>query len=294
MSSSDYNLPRDQYLSFDGLSIREKIRARLTETGLFTDGSFEGSNISALNVVISMAFSLLIFNLNKTAQESQLSESTIFENVNRIFKMIDYSPKGSQSANLSFNLTAQNIPAGTYLLPKYSYIQAGGIKYSLTEDFGFQKTTANDLEVIDLSSDNSLLYQGYYNEFPTYIAEGIDNELIYLTTNDTQIIDNSHIDVYVKSSTGKWEKWNKTQSLYLSKGNDKVYEIGFNEKKRYEIKFGNNINGKKLNSDDSVAIYYLVSDGTKGEVGANVLDDKKMVLYSSVRFNQILSDLNTF
>lgn len=294
MSSSDYNLPRDQYLSFDGLSIREKIRARLAETGLFTDGAFEGSNISALNDVIAMSFSLLLFSLNKTANEGQLTEATIYDNVNRIVKLLGYAPKGSQSANLNFSLTTQNIPSGTYNIPRYSAITTGGIKYSLTEDFGFYKTTTNDLEIIDLSSDNSLLYQGSYNEFPTYIAEGIDNELIYLTTTDTQIIDNFHIDVYVKSLSGKWEKWNKTQSLYLSQGNDKVYEIRFNEKRRYEIKFGNNINGKKLNQNDSVAIYYLVSDGKKGEVGANVLDDKKMQLYSTVRFNQILDDISSF
>lgn len=292
--TTDYTIPRDQYLAFDGLSLKQKIRDRLTQTGVFTDGVFEGSNLSAINDIISMAFSLLLYNLNKTANESQLNESTIFENVNRIVKLLDYKVKGHQTANLLFSLAAQNIDAGTYNLPRYSSISVGGIKYSLAEDFGFVKTTDDTLETIDLSSDTSLLYQGTWNEFPTYTAEGIDNELLYLTTNDSYLIDNQHIDVYVKSPNKKWEKWNKTQSLYLSNGTDKNYEVRFNEKKRYEIKFGNNINGKRLSQGDQVAIYYLVSDGSKGEVGANVLDGKKMQLYSAVRYSQIQNDLEIY
>lgn len=292
--TSDFPISKSQYLSFDGLSIKEKIRERLTQTGVFTDGTFEGSNISALNDVIAMVFSLLLYQLNKTAAESQLNESTIYENVNRIVKLLNYSPVGSQTANINFSLAAQNINSGTYLIPRYSYVSVGGLKYSLMDDFGFQKTVDTTLETIDLSSDNNLLYQGSVSEFPTYTAQGIDNELLYLTTNDTTIVDHQHIDVYVKSVGGKWEKWNKTQSLYLSQGNDKTYEVRFNEKKRYEIKFGNNINGRRLSKDDQVAIYYLASDGTKGEVGANVLDGKKMQLYTAIRYSQITNDLEIY
>lgn len=294
MISLNTPIPNTNYLAFDGLSIREKIRERLLQTSVFTDGSFEGSNLSALNDVISMAFSLLLYNLNRTSNEGLFTETTIYDNVNRIVKLLGYNPTGHQTANINFSLAAKDINTGTYLIPRYSYVSVGGLKYSLMDDFGFQKTVDTTIETIDLSSDNNLLYQGSVSEFPTYVAQGIDNELLYLTTNDTTIVDHQHIDVYVKSVNGKWEKWNKTQSLYLSQGNDKTYEVRFNEKKRYEIKFGNNINGKKLSVDDQVAIYYLASDGTKGEVGANVLDGKKMQLYTSVRYSQIANDLSSF
>ena len=294
MISLNTPIPNTNYLAFDGLSIREKIRERLLQTSVFTDGSFEGSNLSALNDVISMAFSLLLYNLNRTSNEGLFTETTIYDNVNRIVKLLGYNPTGHQTANLNFSLAAQNINSGTYLIPRYSYVSVGGLKYSLMDDFGFQKTIDTTLETIDLSSDNNLLYQGSVQEFPTYTAQGIDNELLYLTTNDTTIVDHQHIDVYVKSVGRKWEKWNKTQSLYLSQGNDKTYEVRFNEKKRYEIKFGNNINGRRLSKDDQVAIYYLASDGPKGEVGANVLDGKKMQLYTAVRYSQITNDLEIY
>ncbi len=289
--SNDFSLPRDSYLSFDGLSIKEQIRKRLNETGVFTDAAFEGSNISAINDVIAMVFSLLLYNLNQTSNQGLFSEASIYENISRIVKLIDYKPLGHQTASLNFTMVAQNINAGTYVIPRYSNINVGGFKYCLSSDFGFQKTVNTTAEVIDLSSDNTLLYQGTYQEFPTYVAQGIANELLYLTINDRTVVDHQTLDVYVKPVGGKWEKWNKTQSLYLSNPTAKSYEVRFNEKQRYEIKFGNNINGRQLSSGDQVAVYYLASDGKNGEVGASVLNGKSMQLFTSPRFNQILADL---
>ncbi len=88
----------------------------------------------------------------------------------------------------------------------------------------------------------------------------------------------------------KWKKFEKTQSLYLNNATDNVYELRFNENKRYEVKFGNDVNGTKLKSGDLVAIYYLKTDGTTGEVGTNVLEGKTPVAFNSVRYNQISND----
>lgn len=294
VTQSDFPISRDQYLSFDGLTIKEKIRQRLNQTGVFSDQNFEGSNLSAFNDVFGMVFSLLFYTLNKSSNEGQFTEATIYENMNRVVKFLDYKPVGHQTANVNFALSAQNIPAAIYNIPRYSYLVVGGVKYSFANDFGFVKTTDTSLESIDLSSDTSLLYQGGYQEFPIYTAQGNDNELLYITVNDTTLIDNFHIDVYVKSVNGKWERWNKAQSLYLSNGTDKAYELRYNENKRYELKFGNDINGKRLSAGDQVAVYYLASDGASGEVGANVLAGKTLQLFNTVQFNQIISDLEIY
>jgi hypothetical protein len=67
----------------------------------------------------------------------------------------------------------------------------------------------------------------------------------------------------------KWEQWSRSSSLYLETGSAKKYSVRFNENEQYEIKFGNNINGKKLNEGDLVAIYYLKSDGQNGQISKN-------------------------
>ena len=42
-----------------------------------------------------------MFYLNKTSTESLFSDAHIYENMNRIVKLIDYKPVGNQSATLS-------------------------------------------------------------------------------------------------------------------------------------------------------------------------------------------------
>ena len=96
--------------------------------------------------------------------------------------------------------------------------------------------------------------------------------------------------VYVKDNTVEqpvWEKWSTTQSLFLERSNSKSYEIRLNEQGRYEIRFGNNVTSKKLNSGDEVAVYYLKSSGTKGEIGPGLLNNSKLFFYNTTRFVQI-------
>lgn len=286
--SSDFPVAKDSYLAFDGLTIKEKIRQRLNQTGTYTDQNFEGSNLAAWNDSFAMVMSLFLYNLNKTSSEGKFTEAQIYENVNRIVKDMDYKPLGPQTANLSFDMKVDTLNAGIYTIPRYTSLNIGGLKYSFTEDFIFNKTTNGSLETIN---HNKLLYQGVFFEFPTYTATGNDNELIYLTTTDTEIVDNFFIDVYVKNSENVWEKYKKTQSLYLHDANQKVYELRYNENRRYEIKFGNGINGKRLVRGDSVAIFYLRSDGVLGEVGANVLESAKLLLFSSRNYQNILRDI---
>lgn len=293
--NGNFPVPKDSYLAFDGLSIKEKIKQRLNQTGTFTDQNYEGSNLAAFNDAFAMGMSLLIYTLNKNVIGGQFSETQIYENMNRVVKQLDYKPVGHQTANVAFSLSAQTLNAGIYTIPRYTSLNVGGISYSINKDISFVKTEDNTTEAIPSVGNNNLLFQGTFLEFPTYTAAGNDNEIVFLTVNDNVIVDNFNIDVYVKTSD-VWEKWEKTASLYLHNSSDKVYELRFNENKRYEIKFGNDINGKKLSENDLVAIYYLRSDGIEGEMGANTLIGIRPTSFNTIQFNQILTDtapLNT-
>lgn len=196
---NEFPIPSNTYLSFDGLSVKEKIRQRLIQTGVFTDQNFEGSNISALNDMIAMVCSLLLYNLSKTANEGLFTEAQLYENVSRIVKQLDYKPVGYQTSTLNFTLTANsNISIGNYTIPRYSYVSIGNIRYSLTKDYSFLKSSSGN-QVIDTSNNDVLLYQGTVVEHPLYTAQGINNELIILTpTNSSDKIDHFNIHVYVK------------------------------------------------------------------------------------------------
>ena len=288
---TDYPVPKNAYLSFDGLSIKQKIKERLNQTKIFTDQNYEGSNLAAFNDAFGMGLSLLLYYLNQSSVNGQFSETSIYENINRIVKELDYKPVGYQTANVGFSLSAQSLNAGFYTIPRYSTISIGGLNYSTNSDISFTKTIDSSLEEIKGISDDQILYQGTFIEFPSIVPAGNANEIIYLSVEDNTMVDNFNIHVYVKNN-GVWEKWNKTQSLYINDYSNKVYELRFNENKVYELKFGDDINGKQLTKDDVVLIYYLVSDGEKGEVGANALQGRKITSFSTINLSDILQQTN--
>ena len=294
---NDFTLAPDGYAAFDALSLKSLIINRLNAGNIITDQNFEGSNMSSIIDIIAYSYHVLLFYLNRTGAESTFTTAELYENVNKIVKLIGYKPIGSQSAILAFQSSAgANLPAGTYTIPRYSYFTCNGTNYSFNKDVTFLKATNNKEVLASLQEDN-LLYQGKFTEYPKYTANGSPFEILTLTivtpTNTNVIIDHFNIDVYVRDNTQTtlvWVKWSSTQSLFLERSNATKYEIRLNENGRYEIKFGNNINGKQLSLNDEVAVYYLQSDGKKGEVGPGILNNNELFLYSTAQFNIIQTD----
>lgn len=293
---NDFNLPIDGYAAFDALSLKNLIVKRLNSSNTYTDQRYEGSNLSSIIDIIAYAYHVLLFYLNRTSAESTFTTAELFENVNKIVKLIGYNPIGYQTAILPFKATTSgNLPAGTYTIPRYSYFNINGTTYCFNSDISFTSTSSVAGALTDLQ-DNNLLYQGTYTEYPSYFATGAPFETLTLTIVDTNgnnlQIDHFNIDIYVRSSIAgsKWVKWLPTQSLFLEKSNATKYEIRLNENGRYEIKFGNNVTGKQLDIGSEIAIYYLQSNGPRGEIGAGLLNNKPLFFYSTARFNSIKAD----
>jgi hypothetical protein len=294
---NNFDLTTDGYVAFDATSLKSLITTRLNTNNIFTDQNFEGSNLSSIIDIVAYAYHVLIFYLNRSGAESTFTTAELYENINKIVKLINYNPIGNQTSILSFLATAQEtLPAGTYTIPRYSYFTVNGATFSFNTDVTFTKIN-NGTEALTELQENNLLFQGAYNEYPTYTATGEPFEVVTMTVVDTNgqnvTIDHFNIDVYVKDNTvgtPTWERWTPTQSLFLERSNSRVYEIRLNENERYELRFGNNVTGKKLNVGDEVAIYYIKSDGTRGEVGPGLLNNNKIFFYNSPRFKAIQSD----
>ena len=97
---------KDSYIAFDALSLRQLIIDRLNEQQVFTDQNYIGSNLAAVIDIVSFAYSSLIYYLNKTSTETLFSEAQLYENINRIVKLLDYKPIGIQTATISPQISA--------------------------------------------------------------------------------------------------------------------------------------------------------------------------------------------
>ena len=290
---TDYKLPETAYTTFDADSLKSLIIQRLNQQGNFTDQIYEGSNLSSFIDVIAYSYHVLIYYLNQTASESVFSESTIYENVNRIVKLLNYNPLGYQSSTLAFNAFAtEDLAPGTYTIPRYTYINNNSVAFSTNQDITFTKYTTGE-EEIQAISEGYLLYQGEWQQSTVIEAIGSNFETLALKSSESdKFVDHFNVHVYVKHANDDvYREYKETTSLYIHKNNELVFEKRLNEDLSYELKFGNNITGRRLDPGDKIVIYYLESLGEKGKVGPGFLDDSRLVIQGTSLFNQILTDV---
>jgi hypothetical protein len=303
-TETDFTLQQDSYASFDALTLKQLMKQRLNDGGVYTDQTFEGSNMSSIIDVIAFSYHTLLFYLNRTSAETMFTDATIYENMNRIVKLVDYKPKGYQTSLLPFNVDVNSsLPIGTYTIKRYSYFSIDGTIYSFANDITFTKSLPGDESLVDFS-DTNLLRQGQYFEYPPQFSTGEDFETIVLSlkvanTNTNLKIDGGSIDVYVKdANTGKYVNYTETNNMFLESPESPKYEKRLNENGLFEIKFGNGVFGKNLNEGDEVSIFYITSDGEGGIVSRGQLDGRTLNFFITPKFtdisNSIYDDTFTF
>jgi hypothetical protein len=296
----EFNLPQDAYVAFDAVSLKEYIIDRLNENEKFTDQKFDGSNLAAVIDIIAYSYHVLLFYLNNTASEVNFDQATLYENMNKIVKLIGYKPAGKQTSIVPIDAVAStSLAAGNYTIRKYSYFLADGIQYNFNEDISFTKTTDKS-ETIQEISDEVILYQGTIKEYPDYTSQGEEFEVMPIVVknvidkDDDKFIADNTVSVYVKEvDDSKYYEYTETDSLYLNSSVDRVFEIRLNENGYFELKFGNGIFGRKLDAGDIVSVDYILSDNTKGIITKNVINGNNLFVYDSARQRQIFTDTYT-
>lgn len=293
----DFSLPQNAYVAFDAVSLKDYIINRLNTNEKFTDQNYDGSNLAAVIDIIAYSYHVLLFYLNNTAAEVNFDQASIYENMNKIVKLIGYKPAGKQTSIVPINaIGSADMAVGNYTIRKNSYFLAEGIQYNFIDDYSFNKTTT-DTEIIKTLNDSVVLYQGSIKEYPDYNAQGEEFETLpivvknVIDNNVEKFIADNTIDVYVKEiDNNTYYLYKEVDSLYLSSSTDRVYERRLNENGFYEIKFGSGVFGKKLNEGDIVSVNYIQSDNTEGIISKNVINGNKIFAYDSLRQRQIFND----
>lgn len=304
-SKLDYStISPNSYAAFDAMSLRSLIVERLNKQGVFTDQNYIGSNLASIIDIISYSFHTLMFYLNKTSTESMFTEAQLYENINRIVKLLDYKPIGYQSSTLPFgvSVTQNELSNNFYLIPRYSYIRVGGITFSFNEDVTFSLNntlpSTAETDLIDLTdiSNNKLLYQGVFRNTPVYDATGSANEIVLIDVANA-VIDHFNVHVYVwEYETERWYQYKETPSLLNHDSFERVYEKRLNSDKVYEIMFGDNLTGRQLKNGDKVLIYFLQSSGIEGVIGSGTITNAQntntlsKVVNNTPQFLEIFED----
>lgn len=296
-NNTDFTLQKNSYASFDALTLKQLIVDRLNAGEIYTDQVIEGSNTSAIIDIIAYSYHTLLFYLNQTSSETLFTQASLYENMNRIVKLINYKPIGYKTSSLAFKATgSETLLPDLYTIKRFSYFIVDGVYYSFIDDASFTKKLPG-VEDLNSLSDTNILYQGRYYEYPNQSALGEEYEVVTLSIKDTitktpTLIEDSSIKVYVQDSPSKpYTEYIETNSLFTSTPSEPVFEKRINENGFYEFKFGNGVYGKKLNEGATVNLFYLKSDAKEGEISANKLNGTILNIYTTPLFEKISKDV---
>ena len=293
----DFKLPQKAYAAFDAQTLKHYIVERLNTNEKFTDQNFEGSNLAAVIDIIAYSYHVLLFYLNNTAAEVNFDQASLYENMNRIVKLIGYKPSGRQTSSIPINAVAsENLAVGNYTIRKYSYFLVDSIQYTFLKDVSFSKTATGPEDITSINN-NVILYQGGVGEYPSYTAQGEKFEGLTVVVDnivdeeDARFIAENTLSVNVlEVDDGLYHTYTEVESLYLSKPVDRVFEKRLNENGHYDIKFGNGVFGRKLVEGDTVAVDYLMSDNRRGIISKDAINGNKLFVYDSSRQRSIFND----
>ena len=256
------------FTSLDFEEIKTSIKDYIRANSSFTDYDFEGSNLSV--IIDTLAYNTYIssYNANMVSNEVFIDSATLRENVVSLARNIGYVPRSRQSstANISFFVDVQNPNSLFLTLQK-------GIVCSTTSSFGGQSFIFSIPENITVPIvDGIALFEDIKIFEGTFITQEI--EVNSVNFDEKYILQNENIDintlrVFVRENilSNTSVKYKLSDNIINVRPSSRVFYIQEIEDQRYEIMFGDNIFGKKLEPSNIIEISYIV---TNGEIGNGI------------------------
>lgn len=258
-------------LDFDDIKLNLKEYFRSHPSGEYNDWDFEGSGLSHLLDILAYNTHYNAIIAHNAMNESFIDSAQIRANVVSRAKLLGYTPRSQTASMAMIKLTfdgSVNKFQSTYTLYK------GQTLTTAIDGVTYQFVTRDDYSTIlnettkTYTFDEVVIYQGRMREDKFVIESGdIDQKFIL---EDPKIdLDHLHVEVYDNAFSTSVESYELFTNLSNVGPSTPVFFISENYEGNYEIKFGDDIFGKKPSPLSVVEITYLSSHGPAAN-GANV------------------------
>lgn len=266
----------NSYTLFNATDIKSFIINQLSNSDnpVFSGCSYLGSNMNALIDVLAVMTQQILFHFSVNTSEASFATANLYESMSKLVNILNYKTIGKQTSMLPvrFNIDvatfkADNPNASQITIPRFTNVAYNSNYYLKNEII----VPIDDITSSTIGVD-SVLFEGELKESSSFIANGDEFETFilqdtHIKIGDKFITDNFFIVYVDENGSGQWKEYTETTSLFLNDSLSQVYERRFNEDLDYEFKFGNGINGKKLEKNARVVIFYVVSSGESGILG---------------------------
>lgn len=259
-------LPSVAALEFE--QIKASIKNYIKTKTDFQDYDFEGSNLSMLVDVLAYNTMYTSYNANMIANELNLDTAVIRDNVVSHAKKLGYTPNSYTSSKLSCNISVTGVSLydSVKILagPVFSIVQNNqSYTYILRDDILINTNRNNTVNFENITFQEGLEFTISY-----VVDENNENQRFFVPNN---FVDVSSITVsIIADETGvTLNQQESVEDFYTRKtsivgvsSSDKVFFIEEIQDQKYEIVFGDNVIGRKLENGEIVIIRYVVTNGS--------------------------------
>jgi len=255
----------NQFTNLDFGDLRTQIKDYLRVNSQFTDFDFEGSNFSVLIDLLAYNSYITAYNSNMAVNEMFLDSATLRENVVSLSRNIGYLPRSKRSSraliNFSVDMSQTNAKSVKLLAGQVALgaVTNGNYIFSIPEDI----ITPVDTDGIALF-DNLQIYEGIYLTSTFIVDESQPNQRF--------ILPNIGVDtttIRVKVTNQVTEIYNQYDTLLNIGKDSRIFLIQEVADSKYEIRFGDDIIGKKPSNGSRIEISYIITNGSLGNGATN-------------------------
>ena len=242
---------------YDFDAVKSNLKSFLQGQTSFQDYDFEGSSLNILLDILSYNTHYLAYLANMSTNELYLDSADIRNNIVSLAKMIGYTPSSPRAPMASIDVQINNATGSSVTMSK------GTVFTTTVENTSYQYVTNSDITITPSS--------GVYKFSSVPIYEG--SLVTFKYTNDVNDVDQKFIipsanadtsTLLVKIQNSSTDTTTNTYSLaggYNSvDANSKVYFIQEGQDGKYEVYFGDGINGKSLADGNIVILEYIVTN----------------------------------
>ena len=276
-----------QLTSLDFFEIKESIRSYLRTRKEFSDYDFEGSSASYLIDILAYNTYYTAFNANMALNEAFLETATVRDNIVRIAKQLNYTPRSLKAPRACVKLVAQTTTSlnGT-TFPEFATLRKGDVFVADNDNDSYTFALTQDIQVaVDTGTgkatfDNVLVYQGNlltynytvdYTKKQDYIIPDENVDTALLTVNISPTAQSAEKDTY-----------SLARNVTNADGTSRIFYLEETDDLRYRIVFGDGSIGRKLIDGEYITVSYVSTDGVEAN-GAKGFDFVGNVVDSDLR-----------
>ena len=283
-----------QLTSLDFFEIKESIRSYLRTRKEFSDYDFEGSSASYLIDILAYNTYYTAFNANMALNEAFLETATVRDNIVRIAKQLNYTPRSIKAPRACVKLLAQtSVGLSGTSFPEFATLRKGDVFVADNDFDSYTFALTQDIQVpVDSGTglatfDNVMVYQGNllsYNYTVDYTKRQdfvIPDEKV-----DTGLLT---VDISPTEQSSETDTYSPAANVTNADGTSRIYYLEETDDMRYRLVFGDGSIGRKLIDGEYITISYISTDGVEanGAKGfnfiGNVVDsDNRVVSPNSI------------